>query len=190
MSRATAIAVTIAAMLVVAGCKKYDEECHLVVQPCVMVSAGSDPKTPAYMARVYAFYITERDEVDECWAPASYADAEAGIVRHLTTGEVRTFGLVAEQREKDASGEDAEKDGFAHLVLSRSPVVLVAVDPVNKFYAYRTFAFQLPLRAPLYVPVTFRVYNSAAAYEENKWKIASLESEQAEDTEDTVTEER
>jgi len=178
MRRAAAIAAVVATALAAAGCKGYDQECHLVVQPYVMVNAGSDPKTPAYMARVYAFYISERDEVDECWAPASYADAEAGVIRHESTGEMRTFGLVAEQREKDTTGEDPEKDGYAHLVLSRSPLVLVAVDPVNKFYAWRTFAFALPLRAPLYVPVSFKVYNSAS-YVENKWTVVSLASEQA-----------
>lgn len=168
---ASAIA-TVAALLL-AGCKAYSVECRLVVQPRVMISAGSDRLTPAYLARVYAWYVSEGDaEADEGygnWAPGSYADAEAGVVRHRTTGEVRSFGLMGEQGE----------DGYVRMTLTQSPVVLVAVDPVNRFYAWRVFEFPLPFREPYYLPVTFRVYNASAEYEENDWTIVSLESETA-----------
>lgn len=164
---AAAVALTLASTL--AGCRKYSVECNLVVQPRVMVSAGSDPRTPAYMARVYAWYVSETDadanEGEGNWAPASYADADAGVVRHLVTGEVRSFGLMGEQGE----------DGYVRMTLTRSPVVLVAVDPVNRFYAWRVFEYPLPFREPYNLPVTFRVYNAAAEYEENEWTIVRSE---------------
>jgi hypothetical protein len=153
--------------VVLASCARYDPECELVLQPRVMVSQGSDPLTPAYMARLYVWYITEREYLDNPWRPASWADAEAGVVRHRTSGEMRSFGL---------SGVQGEEDGFIHVPLTRSPVLLVAVDPVNRFYAWRTFEFKIPLERVL-VPVTFRTYYNAdqIPYREEEWTVMSDE---------------
>jgi len=176
MRRAAAILAAAVVTLALGGCKKYSVELNLVAQPRVMISAGSDPLTPAYMARVYAWYVSEGDaeanDGEGNWAPASYADADAGVVRHRETGEERSFGLVGEQGE----------DGYVRMTLTRSPVVLVAVDPVNGFYAWRVFEFPLPFREPYYLPVTFRVYNASKPYEENDWTVVSLQSETAGET--------
>lgn len=145
----------------VVGCKKYSVECELVVQPRSMISSGSDSKTPAYLARVYAFYVTEVEARNLTWIPASYEDAEAGLITHRGTGEVRTHGLAGGQGD----------DTYVRLTLTRSPAMLVAVDPVNRMYAYRAFKYEIPLHEPLYVPVTFKVYQSAAPYKENEWTV-------------------
>ncbi len=145
------------------SCTKYTVECELVVQPRVMVSQGSNPLTPAYMARVYVWYVDKKEHLDHNWRPASYTDAEAGIVRHRGTGEVRSFGLV---------GTQSEEDGFVRIPLTSSPVLLVAIDPVNRLYAWRTFDFKLPLESIL-VPVTFRTYYTPEQfpYKDGDWTV-------------------
>jgi hypothetical protein len=134
-----------------------------------MVSQGSDPLTPAYMARVYVWYIDRKEYRENPWRPDSWADAEAGIVRHRTSGEVRSHGLAGVQ-------DDA--DGYIHIPLTRSPVLLVAVDPVNRFYAWRTYEFKIPLERVL-VPVTFRTYYNMTQipYREEEWTVTSFETE-------------
>ncbi len=153
------------------SCTKYSVECELVVQPRVMVSSGSDPRNPAYMSRVYAWYVDEKDAYDMNWYPASYADAEAGLVRHRVTGEVRSHGLMGVQKSDYQSVEES----YVHLILTKSPVVLVAVDPINRIYAYRTFRFKIPLER-IFVPVTFKTYQPGP-YKENDWTIISEQSE-------------
>ncbi len=86
------------ALLALAGCTKYNVECELVLQPRVMVSEGSNPLTPAYMARVYVWYIDKKEHLDHNWRPESYADAEMGVVRHRGTGEVWPFGLTGRRK--------------------------------------------------------------------------------------------
>jgi hypothetical protein len=154
---------------ILTSCARYDTECELVLQPRVMVSQGSDPLTPAYMARVYVWYITEKEYLDNPWRPASWADAQAGVVRHRETGEMRSFGLT---------GVQSDEDGFIRVTLTRSPVLLVAVDPVNSFYAWRTFEFNIPLESVL-VPVTFRTYYDVTQipYRQEEWTVTSLEKE-------------
>jgi hypothetical protein len=122
----------------------------------------------AYMVRVYAFYIPENDLISikddtSKWAPSSYEDADAGIIRHIDTGDVRSFGLMGKQSE----------DTYVHLTVSSSPVVLVAVDPVNKFYAYRAFDYLPPLRDPVRMVLQFRLYETAAEFENSNWTVVN-----------------
>jgi hypothetical protein len=133
-----------------------------------MTSPASDALTPAYMVRVYATYISDADVLDEgVWRPESWADAEAGLVRHRTTGEVRSHGLMGVQDEEDT---------YVHLILTSSPVVLVAVDQMNKFYAYRVFRYEIPLET-IRVPVTFKTWQWERPYKENEWTFVSAQSE-------------
>ncbi len=150
------------ALLALAGCTKYNVECELVLQPRVMVSEGSNPLTPAYMARVYVWYIDKKEHLDHNWRPESYADAEMGVVRHRGTGEVWPFGLTGTQAE----------DGYVRIPLTSSPVLLVAIDPVNRLYAWRTFDFRIPLER-VYVPVTFRTYYRPEQfpYRDGDWTV-------------------
>jgi hypothetical protein len=156
------------ALAVLTGCKKFSVECELVLQPRVMISSGSDPLTPAYMARLYVFYIDEKDYQNPVWRPASYADAEAGVIRNTRTDEARSFNLAG------AQGEDA----YVHLVLTKSPMVLMVVDPVNRFYAWRTFRYEIPLER-IFVPVVFRTYQTTPYTENREWTFASETDENA-----------
>jgi hypothetical protein len=159
-------AATILALLALAGCKKYSVESELIVQPYVMVTSGSDVHTPGHLVRVYVFYTDQKEYLEPQWRPGSYADAEAGILRHLSSGEERSHSLV---------GTQSEGDGFVHITLTRSPMTLVAVDPVNKFYAWRTFKYEVPLER-LYVPVSFKIYQPQP-YKEMEWRVASERGE-------------
>jgi hypothetical protein len=120
------------------------------------------------MARVYVWYIDETDARDGIWRPGSWADAEAGIVRHRNTGEVRSHALV---------GYQSDEDNCVHLVLTKSPVLLVAVDPINRFYAWRVFRYKIPLES-IRVPVTFRVWRWEQPYVESDWTVVSAQSEE------------
>jgi hypothetical protein len=153
------------ALTILTGCSKFSVECELVLQPRVMLSAGSDPLTPADMARAYVFYIDEKDYLTPAWRPQSYSDAEAGIIRHNSTGEILPFNLTGAQ----------EADNYIHITLTKSPMVLVAVDPVNKIYAWRTFQYEISLER-LYVPVLFRIYQKEQ-FREGDWTFVSEESE-------------
>lgn len=82
------------------GCVKPVPDCELVLRPRLMPVSGSPEDNPTYMARVYAFYIEGRDFRDPIvkeWAPGSWADADAGLVRNSRTGKVRAHNLMAEQ---------------------------------------------------------------------------------------------
>jgi hypothetical protein len=147
------------------SCKKYSVECELVVRPYVKITSGSDDHTLGYLIRVYAFYTDEKDYLNPRWRPASWVNAEAGLIRNVATGEVRSHDLM---------GGQSPEDGYVHLTLTSSPMVLVAVDPVNKFYAWRTFKYEVPLER-LYVPVSFEIYQSS--YKKYEWNVASEKSD-------------
>ncbi len=155
------------AVAALAGCKKFSVECELVLQPRVMLSAGSDPRTPAYMARAYVFYVDEKEYLRPVRRPESYADAEAGIIRHVTSGEVTSYNLSGMQ----------QGDNYIYLSLTQSPMMLVAVDPVNRIYAWRTFQYEIPLER-IFVPVTFKAYQ-ATPYKENEWTVVKESDENA-----------
>ncbi len=131
--------------------------------PRRMATQGSDTQSAANMVRLYAYYISESDAHNGNWRPESYADADAGLVRHRISGEILSHGLVREQNADDT---------YIHMVVSRSPVLLVAVDPIAGFYAWRTFKYEIPL-AEIRIPVTFKVWQWAQPYRENEWTITS-----------------
>ena len=153
-------------MFALAGCTKYTVDCDLTIQPRLMVSAGSDIKTPAIMARAYVWYVSEKEAYDQTWIPESYSDAEAGIVRHRTSGEERSYDLW---------GAQSEEDTYVHITITSSPMMLVALDPVNKMYAYRSFKYQAPIEQVV-VPVTFKPYQQTP-YKENDWIVISERDE-------------
>jgi hypothetical protein len=163
------------ALTILTGCSKFSVECELVLQPHVMISSGSDPLAPAYMARAYVFYTDDREFLTPDRWPSSYADAEAGIIRHRTTGEGTSFNLM------EAQGDDT----YIHLTLTKSPMVLVAVDPINRIYAWRTFKYEIPLER-IYVPVSFKAYQQTP-YKENEWTVIKESDENAPPQEEDPT---
>ncbi len=119
------------------NCAKFSAECELIVKPRLKTSSSSADGVPAYDVRIYAFYNVGENQTEvERWRPASYADAEAGVIRRVDDpGNERLYNLMAGQGE----------DTYAHLVLSSSPVMLVAVDPVHRIYGWRFFQYMVPM---------------------------------------------
>jgi hypothetical protein len=131
-----------------------------VLKPRVEIVSGND--APAYMTRAYVYYINDREALEGSWRPGSYADAEAGLVRHRVSGEVRSHGLVGHQSDLEPY--------YITLTVSSSPMLIVVVDSINKFYAYRVFKYTMPLERIL-VPITFKVWQGEKPYRESEWTI-------------------
>lgn len=148
-----------------AGCADFSVECEFIVMPRTMIAQNSSPDTPSYRARVYAFYNVGKDrtQVEKEWAPASYADAEAGIIRHKGSGEIRSYSLMGEQGD----------DTYVRLIMTSSPVVLVALDPVHRLYACGAFEYMPPMNR-MQFPVHFQVWKQMEEYyKEGYWTIRS-----------------
>ncbi len=137
--RVVRIILSLVALLSFAGCVKFDSECEFIIKPRwlpVSMNEQSSPDNPAYMVRVYAFYNVGKNPSEaERWRPRSFAQAEAGIIHHRTSDQRHSYSLVGEQGD----------DKLVHLTMTSSPVVLVAVDPLNRFYAYGVFEYGIPM---------------------------------------------
>jgi hypothetical protein len=136
-----------------------------------LMRVPSSPLTGrAYQVRIYAFYIGQGiklSDIEEAknWRPASYTDAEAGILTNIRTREVRTTGFFREQ----------DDDGNIRMTFSSSPVVLVAVDAMNRYYAWRVFNFEIPFNYAEF-PVRFQLYKSTLEtpeYIDLQWTVTS-----------------
>ncbi|MDR2890876.1 MAG: hypothetical protein LBV18_04650 [Alistipes sp.] len=150
------------------GCTPFNAECEFVIEPRLVLMDGGNPVQPAYMARVYAFYGLGKDveAIQDEWYAASYPDAEAGIITNRDTDEERSFSIVGEQN----TGEG--EDGFVHLTVTSSPVLLVAVDPLYGQYAWGVFEYGIPMpRLEFYV--SFQPWKSVVPYKEGLWNYAS-----------------
>ena len=150
------------------GCAKYSAECELVIMPRLLKASNSALDTPAEQVRIYAFYNLGKYKGDvEKWRPASYADASEGVVsRNSNPDDFRIYNLMAEQ-------SDEGDDTYVRLVLSSSPVMLVAVDPVNRFYGWRVFEYMIPM-PQVYMPVRFQIWKPTTdlpVYEDLLWKM-------------------
>ena len=156
------------------GCRKYTGECELTVKPRRLVVASSPDNGSAHQVRIYAFYIgqgTKESDVVEArnWRPMSYSDAEAGIITNIYTGETRSTGLFAEQGD----------DYSVRLTLSSSPVVLVAVNAMDRYYAWRAFKYEIPMPR-MEIVVRFLLYQSTAEtpeYADADWRVTSEQYE-------------
>jgi hypothetical protein len=129
-------------------CGKGNYETDLIIRPRIRISEGSAPEgEAAYQMRVYAWYITKDEKLNNLWEAASWEDADAGIITNIKTGERRSFEFLVEQPEIElAEGEELnDEDTYIHLALTRSFVFLVAVDPLNRFYAYRPLEMPKPM---------------------------------------------
>lgn len=159
--------VTAAVMLCLAGCAKYSTEMLLIITPRSLPVQSSPPASPAYMITAYSYYIPA-DDIDN-WAPRSYAEAEAGIIRHAATGQARSHDFAREQGE----------DTFIRFTLSRSPVLLVAVDPINRFYAWRKFEYPVPIET-MNIVLRFLLWRTEARYTDSLWNIVNANLDEAE----------
>lgn len=173
------------AALCLAGCGKGDYDTHLVLRPRVRPVQSSLPAGEAgYLIRVYAWYIGE-DEKRDVWAPSSYDEADAGIITNLKNNGKRGYDFVGHQPDTDPVKDE---DTYIHLTLTRSPVFLVAVDPVNRFYAYRTLEIPKPMPY-MQVTVMFQLWKPDTKFKDSDWTVVNGKKEAAEaedeDTENT-----
>ena len=168
-------------MLGMSGCAKYTSDCEVVIRPRVLrVQSSPSSGEAAYMVKVYAYYISEDDI--ENWAPASYADAESGFIRHKISGETRRSGFMREQPDYDDGALD--EDTYIRFTFSNSPIFLVAVDPVNKFYAWRELEYKVPLDR-LTIVLRFQLWKNAEQYKDSEWYISSENFDNLAETEES-----
>lgn len=162
--------------LALAGCVKYSVDCRLAIRPRILTTQSSPADgQAAYMVRIYATYVPEAGK--ERWAPESYADADAGIIRNMDSGAARSHGLMAEQ---------AEGSETVDMTLSNSPVILVAVDPINRLYAYRYFEYKPPLRQEVLMTLRFLLWKPEARYVDSYWTVVNENMEEAESPEEST----
>lgn len=130
-----------------AGCGKANYETDLIIRPRIRVAESSSAAgEAAYQMRVYAWYIAKEEKLNT-WEAVSWEEADQGIITNIKTGEKRSFEFLREQPEIELEeGEQLnDEDTYIHFTLTRSPVFLVAVDPLNKFYAYRSLEMPKPM---------------------------------------------
>jgi hypothetical protein len=148
----------------------------LLIKPRRLVVDSSPKDGLAYDVRVYAFYIGQGIkpgdiEAAKDWRPLSYSDAESGILTNIKTGEVRTTGFFREQDE----------DHFIRMTLSSSPVVLVAVNAMDRYYAWRVFNYEIPM-PHVEIVLRFLLNKSTAEtpeYRDSLWSVVAEKYETA-----------
>lgn len=151
------------------GCTKFSAECDYVIMPQRMLVESSPKDQPAWLTRVYVFYLAENETGEKAtpnpWAPSSWADADAGIVRNGNTGEVRLSSYVVEQGG----------DNYIHAVVSSSPVMLVVVNAYDKMYAWGTYKYEIPMpevRLPLQFDIWKKGDESVTSYGNMRWTVS------------------
>ncbi len=161
--RVVRIILSLVALLSFAECTKFSSECEFIIKPRLMVLDSSNPGNPAYMARAYAFYnIGKTRSEAEQWAPESFSEAQAGLITNKGSKDKRTYNLAGEQGD----------DTFVHLTLTSSPVMLVVVDPISRFYAYGVFEYKVPMPR-MEIVVHFKEWLSEKPYQEVYWTVVS-----------------
>ncbi|MDR0906994.1 MAG: hypothetical protein LBM63_00055 [Rikenellaceae bacterium] len=148
MKGAVKIAFLLLSVLALANCGKGDYETDLIIRPRIKIAEGSAAEgEPAYQMRLYAWYISKEERFAGEWEASSWEDADAGIITNTRTGERRSFEFLATQPEIElAEGEQVkDEETYIHLTLTRSDVFLVAVDPINRFWAYRPLEMPKPM---------------------------------------------
>lgn len=172
---------SVAVLAAVCGCGKGDYDTLVTIRPRIMkVQSSPAGGEPAYMVRIYACYIAENEKTDT-WYVASYDDADAGIFTNKKTGERRSYSFMAEQPDIEDIGED-ETETYVRFIFSRSPVLLVAVDPMNHFYAYRVLLVPTPM-PDMQVTVRFVLWKPEVSFKDSDWVVVNgkKQEEQAEE---------
>ncbi len=147
-------------LLCFGGCAKYTPDCEVIVMPRRAPVKASERKVePAYQVKVFAYYMSEK-EMDK-WAPKTYAQAQSGQVLNADTGEIRPYNLMAQQAG----------DTYVHVTISNSPVMLVAVNEYDKFYAWRMLKYEIPT-AKLEIVLRFMLWETTAPYKNSDWIVS------------------
>ncbi len=146
-----------------AACTSVKTDTLYLVSPHIQSVSGQPAYTPTE-AIGFAFYASSTS-----WAPASYAQAEAGVLENLRTGELRGYNLHS---ELDTAGKISFR-------LTSSPAILVVCDPINRLYAWREVS--VPENLPqMLLPVYFRLWRTQSLYTDSGWTVVNDFTEESE----------
>lgn len=151
--RCTALVLT---ALLLQGCfKKVSHDTELLVKPNLQVASGAE------MVEAEGVVISAWFNRGDGWSVASYDDALAGRLTNTEDGTVEVI-------EPDAVSE-SDGNGRLRLELKSASVLLAAIYPQAKMYAWRILATAENL-SPTYITVQFRPWKQAP-YEDSLWKV-------------------
>ena len=154
---------SLAALLLFAGCFKstsYDTE--YVLRPYVQTE-NQGPFTSLGGVRAYAFAADTSG-----WTVASYDDALEGVLTSRRAAGERMDDPVAVSAPCPPSADFPNSMDWIAMHTDRSSLLVVAVDPRYRLYAYRQQSFAENL-SPYYVSINFRPWRES--YAENGWTV-------------------
>jgi hypothetical protein len=159
----------IVVLMALSACVKYTATCELVVMPRRMPVESSPTDGAAHMVRIYVIYIGKgkiNENLDiKDWRPMSYSDAEAGMITNTKTGGVKYASLYRQQGD----------DSYVRLPITSSPAVLVAVNEMDEYYAWRYFEYEVPMPR-MEIVLRFMLWKStdqAPLYSDSEWTVGS-----------------
>lgn len=123
----------------------------------------SDDRNPAVIPGAAAFAF---DADTAAWTVASYDDALAGVITSKSDPAVRQSAPLAASQPYVFEGAE----GWISLALDRERQMIVAVDPVDRLYAYTDQSIGVNL-SPLYVSLTFQPWKTGFSYKNGNWSI-------------------
>lgn len=174
MLRLFKIGILLLSLAALCGCGKANYNTDFTIRPRIRrVESSPDGGEPAYQMRAYAWYIAESEQTQ--WMCASWDDAQSGIITNRLTGEQRVFEFLSQQPDFEVEeGEQVyDPDTYIHFDLTRSYVFLLAVDPLNRFYAYRYQYIPKPMP---YMEITLMLQLwRTGTYEYLKWTIVNAD---------------
>ncbi len=152
------IIVILAALSVLAGCSAgpKDVDCVYIVN----THFQDEEKGPVAKAENVVGYIFYADTTE--WKPASYDDAEAGVVTSSVSGRTRSYDLMSEPG--NISG------GLELGAITSTAVMAVVCFKDTRSYAYRRVPME-PGIGRLTVGLTFRTWKTTAPYTDSKWTV-------------------
>lgn len=148
--------VAMTATVALAGCfKKVSYDTTFLIKPNLQAESGS-ALTAAPGAEAYAWFNRT-----EQWAVESYDDAVAGVLTDTDTGDT-------ERVAPDAAAV-ATDDGLLELATRSRSVLLVAIYPEARMYAWRIFETS-ENASPTYLTLQFRPWKTEA-YVDSGWNV-------------------
>lgn len=143
------------------GCLKSEEVTNsYILKPMAQYTSG-DLGVQLADFKAYSFVADTTD-----WGCASFDDALAGILTSKGDPSERLTTFYAESAPCELEGMT---DRFT-LRLPESSVMILAVDPVDRLYAYTQVEMK-PSVGPLYVTLIFKPWKEATAYKEGTWSF-------------------
>lgn len=149
----------LAVSVLLGGCfKKVSYDTNYVLKP-MRQGASGEVFLPVEGAVAYAFAADTAQ-----WTVASYDDALAGILTSRSDPALKNATPIATAEPFEMEGAE----GWIHMQLSSESQFVLAVDPVDRLYAYtqQTLGENLP---DLYVSLPFKPWKEGNFYKEGNW---------------------